>query len=65
MQSGYIDAMELQTYFKQRGVAVTQAEVRQMIADADLVGRGIQVEGEQCVVCGVCGVFGVYFVQLS
>jgi len=53
MQSGYIDTMELQTYFKQRGVAVTQAEVRQMIADADLVGRGIQVEGEQCVVCGV------------
>lgn len=35
----------MHAYFKQRKIKITPAEVTQMIADADLVGRGIQEEG--------------------
>lgn len=38
-QSNYIDAHELEAFFEQRNIAVTEAEIKQMIADADEIGR--------------------------
>jgi Ca2+-binding EF-hand superfamily protein len=44
-QSNFIDANELKAFFQSRDIAVTDEEVRQMIEDADLMGREIYYEG--------------------